>query len=306
MVSPVRSGSSAPVAGPFTTSDGRRVHLLANIGRPEEAEDALRAGAEGVGLFRTEFLFLGRLRPPTEDEQAFAYRRVFEAFGPERPVVVRLADIGGDKEVPYLGLPPEANPFLGVRGLRLGREAPDLLVTQLRAVLRAADEAGVVPWVMAPMVATPDDVSLLEDLVRAAAGASMPQPKLGVMIEVPSAVVLAPEIARRVEFLSIGTNDLTQYLFAADRTNGRLATYQDARHPAVLRSVAAVVAAGRGAGIPVAVCGELAGDPEGARLLAGLGVEELSMAPRSIAGVAAAITGRSAGDLEREAAAAIA
>ena len=298
------SGLATPVA----TRDGRHVPLLANIGRPEEAEAAIRAGAEGIGLFRTEFLFLGRLRAPGEDEQVAAYRRVFDAVGTERPCVVRLADIGGDKEVPYLGLPAEANPFLGVRAIRLGREMPELLTSQLRAILRAAAETGVTPWIMAPMVATTDDVelfrSLVEDAVRDVPGA--PAPRSGVMIEVPSSVLLAAEIARRVDFVSIGTNDLTQYLFAADRTNGRLAAYQDAHHPAVLRAIAAVVAAAHAAGIPVAVCGELAGDPAGARLLVGLGVDELSMAPRSMPRVAEAITSATVQELARLAAAAIA
>ncbi len=175
------------------TADGRRVLLVANIGTPEDAPRALDAGAEGVGLFRTEFLFMRRQAPPSEDEQVAAYRRAFEAFGPERPVVVRLADIGGDKGIPYLDLPAEANPFLGVRAIRLAYGDPELLRTQLRAIWRAGGLAGVVPHVMAPMVATLDDVDLLESLrdearaaVLAAGQACAERMVTGIMVEIPA------------------------------------------------------------------------------------------------------------------------
>ncbi|HEY7523970.1 MAG TPA: putative PEP-binding protein, partial [Candidatus Limnocylindrales bacterium] len=192
--------------GPVATLDGRPIAILANIGRPEEARAALDAGADGVGLFRSEFLFLGRLRPPTEDEQVVAYRDVLERFGRHRPVVIRLADIGGDKDVPYLGLPAEDNPFLGVRAVRLAVDSPDLLVVQVRAIMRAATAAGVTANVMAPMVATLEDVDLLEAIVGQArrelpAGADA-RLRLGVMIEVPSAVLLIRELAARVAFVS--------------------------------------------------------------------------------------------------------
>jgi len=309
-----RARAAAARGRPGATADGQRVLLVANIGTPDDAPRALEAGAEGVGLFRTEFLFMQRQAPPTEDEQVAAYRRVFEAFGPERPVVVRLADIGGDKGIPYLRLPAEANPFLGVRAIRLAYGDPELLRTQLRAIWRAGGLAGVVPHVMAPMVATLDDVALLESLrddARAAVVAAG-QPcadamVTGIMVEVPAAAFLAPELARRVAFFSIGTNDLTQYVMAADRGNATLGHLQDALHPAVLRAVAGVVAGADAAGIPVAVCGELAGDPAGALVLVGLGVDELSADAGSLDEVRvalAAVSGEELAELARGALAA--
>ena len=294
------------------TADGRRVLLVANIGTPDDAPRALEAGAEGVGLFRTEFLFMQRQTPPTEDEQVAAYRRAFEAFGPARPVVVRLADIGGDKGIPYLGLPAEANPFLGVRAIRLAYGDPELLRTQLRAIWRAGGLAGVEPHIMAPMVATLEDVDILESLrdearaeVLAAGQPCAERMVTGIMVEVPAAALLAPELARRVAFFSIGTNDLTQYVMAADRGNAALGRLQDALHPAVLRAVAGVVAGADAAGIPVAVCGELAGDPAGALVLVGLGVDELSADAGSLDEVRAALAACTAAELEALAAGAL-
>ena len=281
---------------PVATADGHRIRLVANIGSPRDSARAIAAGAEGVGLLRTEFLFMERSRPPTEDEQTAAYGDIFEAFGAGRPVVVRLADIGGDKSIPYLELAAEANPFLGVRAIRLAYRSPDLLVTQIRAISRAAARAGVVPHVMAPMVATIADVELFRTLVATAQGglaadgvASAERLICGMMVEVPSAVVFAREFARRMEFFSIGTNDLTQYLLAADRTNAALAHLQDPLHPVVLRSIASVVAGAAEARIPVAVCGEMAGDPAGALVLVGLGVDELSLEPNAMDRIRAAI-----------------
>jgi phosphoenolpyruvate-protein phosphotransferase len=303
---------------PCATADGERVVLLANIGSPEDAPRALEVGAEGVGLFRTEFLFMKRQTAPTEAEQVTAYRAAFEAFGPDRPVVVRLADIGGDKALPYLKLPAEANPFLGVRAIRLAAAGSrELLLTQLRAVWRAAGLAGVTPHVMAPMVATLADAQLLLDLrdeARAAAGISAsaagdPLPAkmvTGVMVEIPSAALLAPELARLVDFFSIGTNDLTQYAMAADRGNPALAHLQDALHPAVLRLISAVVAGADEAGIPVAVCGELAGDPAGALVLVALGVDELSADAGSLDGIRAALSAVTRAELADLAACALA
>ena len=287
-------------------ADGEPVMLVANIGGPDDAARAIEAGAEGVGLFRTEFVFMRRAHAPTEEEQAEAYRRVFEAFGPGRPVVVRLADIGGDKDIPYLGLPAEANPFLGVRAIRLAYRSRDLLVTQLRAVSRAAALAGVTPHVMAPMVATLADVDLLESLrEEAQAGlAADGAPRAdrivtGIMVEIPSAALLASEFARRVDFFSIGTNDLTQYTMAADRGNAILGGLQDALHPAVLRLVERVVVGADAAGIPVAVCGELAADPAGALVLVGLGVDELSADPGALGEVRLALAACTRSDLDQ-------
>jgi len=316
----VRDRAAAELRGrPATTSDGQRISLMANIRSPDDAARAIEAGAEGVGLFRTEYLFMRRKSPPSEDEQVAAYRRAMEAFGPDRPVVIRLADIGGDKTIPYLGRAEEPNPFLGVRAIRLARDCRELLLTQLRAIWRAAALTGVTPHVMAAMVATVGDVETLlslRDEARAgvaegAAGAaeSAPIPErmvTGVMIEVPSAAMMAPEFARLVDFFSIGTNDLTQYVLAADRGNPSLARLQDALHPAVLRTIAAVIAGAKEAGIRVAACGELAGDPAGALVLVGLGVDELSVDSGSLDGVRAALAGFTGTELRALAAKALA
>jgi phosphotransferase system enzyme I (PtsI) len=276
---------------PLATRDGFRVMLGANIGRPEEAVAASEAGAEGVGLFRTEFMFMGRSTAPTCEEQADAYVSALQAFG-ERPVVIRLLDVGGDKRLPYLQQPPEENPFLGMRAIRLAATNRDLLVTQLQAILAAAERAGAVAWIMAPMVADQDDVALVRSLLAEAG--SLPSdaegaPRVGIMVELPAAAVVADQLAAEVDFFSIGTNDLTQYLLAADRTNPALAARQDPMHPAVLRSIRAVVEAGRARDIPTAVCGEMAGDPAGAVVLVGLGVDELSMDPNSFGPVKRAL-----------------
>ncbi|HEY1168155.1 MAG TPA: phosphoenolpyruvate--protein phosphotransferase [Candidatus Limnocylindrales bacterium] len=301
-----RRAAAALRGRPGATADGERVALLANIGSPEDAPRALDAGAEGVGLFRTEFLFMKRQTAPAEAEQVAAYAAAFTAFGPERPVVVRLADIGGDKAIPYLDLPAEANPFLGVRAIRLAAHGSrELLLTQLRAIWRAAGRAGVTPHVMAPMVATLDDARLLLELRdqaradAAATGDPLPEGMVtGVMVEIPSAAILAPELARIVDFFSIGTNDLTQYTMAADRGNPALGHLQDALHPAVLRLIRDVVAGADESHIPVAVCGELAGDPAGALVLVGLGVDELSADAGSLDGIRAALAAVTRAELD--------
>jgi phosphoenolpyruvate-protein phosphotransferase len=290
---------------PGRTRDGQAIALLANIGRVEDAPRALEAGAEGVGLFRTEFLFVGRSTAPSEEEQAAAYRRVQDAFG-TRPVVIRLLDVGGDKPLPYLNPPAEANPFLGVRGFRLAHAHRDLLLGQLRAVARAGAGAAAVPRVMAPMVATLEDVELVHELVAEALAdldrRGIPRAErleVGIMIEVPSACLLAPELARRVDFFSVGSNDLTQYVLAMDRTHPELAAAADALHPAVLRAIDAAVRGARDGGIEIAVCGELAGDPAGALLLAGLGIHELSMDAGSLDAVRFALAAATTSELER-------
>jgi phosphoenolpyruvate-protein phosphotransferase len=283
----------------LATRDGHRVTCAANIGAPDEADAAFRAGAEAIGLFRTEFAFAGRTVEPDEAEQAAAYARVLRAAG-DAEVVVRLADIGGDKPIPFLALEPESNPFLGVRAIRLAARHPELLPTQVRAILRASRDVGRPAALMAPMVADDADVELLLELVADARAAvpDAPAPRVGIMVEVPSAVLLADRLAGRVDFMSIGTNDLTQYLLAADRTNPALADRQDPLHPAVLRAVARVVAAARGTGsCAVAVCGEMAGDPAGALVLVGLGVDELSMEPRAFGAVKRAVAARSLPEL---------
>ncbi len=270
---------------PALTTDGHRVEIVANIGRAVEAGQAVEAGAEGVGLMRTEFLFLDRTDPPTEEEQYQAYREMVAALG-GLPLIIRTLDIGGDKNIPYLNLPPESNPFLGVRGIRLSLAHPELFVPQLRAIFRASQHGPV--KIMFPMVATLEDLTAAQDIaeqVRQEVGADPLE--MGMMIEVPSAVILAEEFARQVDFFSIGTNDLTQYTLAMDRLHPMLAKRADGLHPAVLRMVAQTVQAAEAEGKWVGVCGGVAGDPAGAILLVGLGIKELSMSIPSVAAVKA-------------------
>jgi phosphoenolpyruvate-protein phosphotransferase len=272
---------------PLATADGHRVMLGANVGRPEEAAAAAEAGAEGIGLFRTEFMFMGRATAPSSAAQADAYATALAPFT-GRPVVIRTLDVGGDKQLPYLRLPAEENPFLGVRAIRLAAASRGLLVDQLRAILSAATRSDAEVWIMAPMVADLADVALVRDLVREAGGAG-DEVRIGIMVELPAAALVADQLAAAVDFFSIGTNDLTQYLLAADRTNPGLADRQDPMHPAVLRAIRGVVEAGHRRGIPVAVCGEMAGDPAGAVALVGLGIDELSMDPRAFGAVKRAV-----------------
>ncbi|GIW19895.1 MAG: phosphoenolpyruvate-protein phosphotransferase [Chloroflexota bacterium] len=301
---------------PAVTRDGVEVTLLANIGTPEESGRAVALGASGVGLFRTEFLFIERAEPPSEEEQVAAYRAVVDAFAPH-PVTIRLLDVGGDKPIPYLPLEPEANPFLGVRAIRLAVDRPELFVTQLRASMRAAvgavDPAGRARVkVMAPMVADGTDVDLLLELAERAArglraaGFEAGPIDLGVMLEIPSAILVGPTYFGRLAFASLGTNDLTQYTLAVDRGNRSLGRYQDPLHPAVLRLVREAVVAAEAAGIELSVCGEMAGDPVAALALVGLGIRKLSMAAGSLPAVRRAIRASSLGRLEAEAEAALA
>ena len=272
---------------PALMTDGHRIEVVANIARAEEAAQAVNAGGEGVGLLRTEFLFLDRTSPPTEEEQFAAYREMAQALN-GLPLIIRTLDIGGDKAAPYLDMPAEENPFLGVRGIRLCLARPELFRVQLRAIYRAA-EYGLVR-IMFPMV------SMLEELEAAKAMAAEVRWELGakaveigIMVEVPSAVVMAEEFAQEVDFFSIGTNDLTQYVLAMDRGHPILAKQADGLHPAVLRMVERTVQAATAAGKWVGVCGGIAGDPRGAAILTGLGVTELSVSIPSIAAIKAQV-----------------
>ncbi len=293
---------------PPVTLDGVEVTLLANIGTPAEAAPARALGARGVGLFRTEFLFLERAAPPTESEQAAAYAEAVAAFGGD-PVTIRLLDIGGDKPIPYLPMPHEANPFLGVRALRLALDRPDLFLTQLRACHRAASSGRV--KVMAPMVADAGDAALLLDLDRQAReglaleGVPHGPVELGVMLEIPSAVLAADAYFGSIAFASLGTNDLTQYTLAVDRGNPALERYRDALHPAVLRLIAMAADSAARAGTALSVCGEMAGDPVAALALVGLGVRQLSMGAASLPAVRRAVRGADAEALAAEARAAL-
>jgi multiphosphoryl transfer protein len=273
---------------PGAMRDGARVEVFANLGSAAEAAKAVALGAEGVGLLRTEFLFLDRAQLPDEDEQAETLRDIARALE-GRPLVVRTLDAGADKPLPALPMPPEANPFLGVRGIRLALQRPEVLATQLRAILRVAAEHPV--KAMLPMVATLSEVRAaraLLDEARAATGIDAPL-ELGIMVEVPAAALTAATLAPHVDFFSLGTNDLTQYTMAAERGDERLAGLLAGPQPAVLALVRATVEAAEAHGRWVGVCGELAGDPAAAVLLAGLGVTELSMAPALIAEAKAAL-----------------
>ncbi len=270
---------------PAILTDGRRVEVVANIGKAAEAAQAVEAGAEGVGLMRTEFLFLHRATAPTEEEQFAAYSEMTRALH-GLPLILRTLDIGGDKVLPYLSLPKEDNPFLGVRGIRLCLRKPELFLPQLRAIYRAAATGPV--KMMFPMVAMVEELRAAKELaerVRQELGA--PPVQIGIMIEVPSAVLIADELAREVDFFSIGTNDLTQYVLAIDRLHPTLGAQVDGLHPAVLRMIDRTVRAADGAGKWVGVCGGIAGEPLGALILTGLGVTELSMSLPSIAAVKA-------------------
>lgn len=282
---------------PGATRDGARIEVAANINRAADASAALEAGAEGVGLMRTEFLFLERDSVPSEDEQEREYRAMAQAMA-GRPLIIRTLDIGGDKEVPYLGLAREDNSFLGIRGIRLCFERPDLFLPQLRAVARVARDHPNL-HLMFPMISTLEDfrrARAIFDSVREEVGA--PRVPLGVMIEVPSAALIADQLAAEVDFFSVGTNDLTQYTLAMDRLHPQLARQTDAMHPAVLQLVARTVEAANRHGKWVGVCGGAAGDEVGALMLAGLGVKELSVSTPQVAGVKAALRGRTLAELQ--------
>ena len=271
---------------PAVTPEGTRILLMGNVDLPEEIEPAIRSGAEGVGLLRTEFLLTGRASLPTEDEQAEYFRRVALAF-PGKPVILRSFDLGGDKFPASFQAPPEANPFLGWRSIRVCLDHPEIFRPQLRAVLRAAVDRDI--QLMLPLITLVDEVlatrALLEEeaaSLKAAgvrAAASVP---VGVMIETPAAVVIADRLAEVSAFFSVGTNDLTQYTLAVDRGNARLAERFTSLHPAVVRQMKHIVDVGKGAGLPVSVCGEMASEPLAAVLLLGLGYTALSVAPPAL------------------------
>jgi phosphoenolpyruvate-protein phosphotransferase len=265
-------------------ADGHRVPLLANVGSGSDAQAAAKAGAEGVGLLRTEFCFLGREKEPSHEEQVAAYGAVFEAFA-QKKVVVRTLDAGADKPLPFLTDSTEPNPALGVRGYRTDTTSPGVLARQLTAISEAASNHQAEVWTMAPMISTPAEAQDFAALVSTANLETA-----GVMIEVPSAALMAERILERCDFVSIGTNDLTQYTMAADRQLGSLAELNDPWQPAVLHMIAATSAGAQGADAkPVGVCGEAAADPALAVVLVGLGVNTLSMNKRALSPVAAVL-----------------
>ncbi|MEJ6483027.1 phosphoenolpyruvate--protein phosphotransferase [Nostoc punctiforme UO1] len=279
---------------PAITLDGRQVSVFANIGSINDVQVAVASGAEGVGLLRTEFLYLDRISAPTEEEQLEVYQAIAQVLD-NRPLIIRTLDVGGDKPLPYLRVGfPEANPFLGWRGIRFCLDHLDLFKTQLRAILRAS--VGHKIKIMLPMIATVTEVRaakvILGEVQAELNQAGIPfdaAMRVGIMVEVPSAVAIADQLAAEVDFFSIGTNDLSQYVMASDRTNPRVANLVDALHPAVLRMVQQTIQAAHAAGISVGLCGELAADTIATPILLGLGLDELSVNPQSIPGVKQAI-----------------
>ncbi len=281
-----RSRDKALAEEPAMTRDGHRVEIVANVGSVEDTRLALQYGAEGIGLLRTEFLFLNRGQAPDEQTQYAAYRTILELMG-SRPAVVRTLDIGGDKDVPYFDFGAEANPFLGYRAVRISLDHPKEFKVQLRALLRAG--AGHDLRIMFPMIATLDEVRAVKRLTAEARDSLLNEGQeaagtiqVGIMVEVPSVVLMVERFAREVDFFSVGTNDLTQYIFAAERGNARVAQFSDPCHPAVLRAIRQVVEGAHQAGIWVGVCGEMGGDPQAIPILLGLGVDELSITPLQI------------------------
>lgn len=270
---------------PGQTSDGTPVALLANLGSPTESAGALAAGAEGVGLYRTELGFLDSASAPSREQLVADYSALLRDFA-GRKVVVRVLDAGADKPLAFLGLGDEPNPALGVRGIRALRAAEQVLRTQLEALAEAQASTSADLWVMAPMVADAEDAEYFVDLARSCGITTV-----GVMVEVPSAALLADQLLEHCDFLSIGTNDLTQYTMAADRQLGEVARYQDPWHPAILRLIGIAADAGRRAGKPVGVCGEAAADPVLATVLVGLGVSSLSMSPAALEDVREELAG---------------
>ncbi|WP_096392886.1 phosphoenolpyruvate--protein phosphotransferase [Halorubrum trapanicum] len=296
----VREAGPDAIRERVETADGRPVEVAANVGGEAELGPAAERGADGVGLFRTEFLFVDREAPPSEAEQYEAVTAALSAFDdPKDRVVVRTLDVGGDKPVPYLDLPDEENPFLGRRGVRLSLdEHADLFETQLRALLRAAaTEAGDGLAVMFPLVTRVEEVERAVDAVDSVAddltdeGVAHAVPELGAMVETPAAAFLADALADRLDFLSVGTNDLSQYVMAADRGNDAVAEYHDPLHPAVLRALDHTTAAVEGTDAWVGMCGEMAGDPALTELLVGLGFDELSMSAVTVPDVKRRIRG---------------
>lgn len=274
---------------PATTTDGHHVEVVANIGGLEDAQAAMTKGAEGVGLLRSEFVFMDRRTAPTEDEQAQIYSDIAGALKPGQPLVIRTLDVGGDKPLPYLPIAPEENPFLGQRGVRVGLDRPEILRTQVRAILRAT-EAGARINVMFPMISTIEDFRRAKAIFEEERNAlGVPAVPVGIMCEVPSTAVMAHQFAAEVDFFSVGTNDLTQYTLAMDRGHPKLAPQVDALNPAVLGLIAECVRGAHAAGRWVGVCGGAASDIQAVPLLVGIGVDELSVSVPAIPSVKALI-----------------
>jgi multiphosphoryl transfer protein len=297
-----RRAALRDAAAPAATSDGVTVHVGANVGSVDDARLAAECGADLAGLVRTEFLFLDRAQAPDVDEQEAVYRAIAEALGGRR-ITLRTLDVGGDKPLSYLPMPAEANPFLGLRGIRLSLAHPALLARQLTAIVRVAHDHPT--SVMFPMVGTLDELAaarrMLEDAIELGGRGTPDGLEVGTMVEVPAAALKAQAFAPHVDFFSIGTNDLTQYALAAERGNPAVADVGDPYDPGVLKLVEAVCRTG----VPVAVCGELAADDRAAALLVGLGVRELSVTPRAVPVIKQRVRGLDSGRAATLAAAAL-
>jgi len=283
-----RAAAMETAHAPAITIDGQSIEVVANIGGPADAGRVIELGGEGVGLLRSEFLFMSRAQEPTEDEQFEAYSTVARALGPGRPLIIRTLDVGGDKPLPYLPIPPEENPFLGERGIRVGLNRPDMLRTQMRAILRASEVGRV--RIMFPMIATLAELRearklLAEEQKRLGVGSI----EVGIMIEIPAAALMARQFAGEVDFFSVGSNDLTQYTLAMDRGHPKLAAKIDALSPSVLQLIAMTASAAKAEGKWVGVCGGIASDPQAVPLLMGLGVAELSVSVPTIPAIKAQI-----------------
>ncbi|NEP36904.1 phosphoenolpyruvate--protein phosphotransferase, partial [Moorena sp. SIO3B2] len=300
----LQSNSKDELPTEVITQDGHKIPLMANVLGEADAKFALDCGAQGIGLLRTEFLYLERLTIPMEEEQLAIYQAIAEIMG-THPLTIRTLDIGGDKPMPFLNLAssdppsarhtPEPNPFLGWRGIRQSLDCPEMLKIQLRAILRGSYGHNI--KVMFPMVSSVEEVRAAKEILAEAKaelrqeGYSFnEQMPVGIMVEVPAAVTMADQLAAEVDFFSIGTNDLSQYVMAADRTNPKVAKLADALEPAVLRMIQQTVTVAHQAGIPVSVCGQLASNPVGIPILLGLGVDELSVNPPAIATVMSVIS----------------
>lgn len=288
---------------PCTTTDGTQMSFFLNLGADGVLAPDSMNGVDGIGLLRTEFLYMNSKSLPTEEEQFAAYRRILEGAG-GRPVVLRTLDIGGDKTLDYFPLPREDNPFLGERAVRLCLKNPELFRTQLRAALRSSVYGPL--WLMFPMIGSLEDIRAAKAQLEYARQSLReqgipfdPDLKVGVMIEIPSIALMADQVAAEVDFASIGSNDLIQYLEAADRMNPAVSDYYDDCHPAVFRLIGYVAKEFAGAGKPLSVCGEMAGKPDTARILAGLGLRKLSMNPSAVAQVKKCLSEHSMAELEQ-------